>query len=139
MAHAVSLSCSPPHHPSSSLPKSHLGVADSGASGFYFSKNAPVTHLNTSAPRIQVKIANSIKLTSSATAQINHKHFPPATRHGHVMDNFPRTLICIAPLCNAGLRVTFTKHKVICQTASGTASLKVGTTPTKAVTGSFPS
>ncbi len=61
MAHPVSLSCSPPHHPSSSLPKSHLSVADSGASGFYFSKNAPVTHLNTSAPRIQVKIANSIK------------------------------------------------------------------------------
>ena len=120
MAHAVSLSCSPPHHSSSSLPKSHLGVVDSGASSFYFSKNAPVTHLNTSAPHIQVKIANGIKLTSSATAQINHKHIPPAAHHGHVMDDFPRILIGIAPLCEAGLSVTFTKHKVICQTASGT-------------------
>ena len=100
MAHAVSLSCSPPHHPSSSLPESHLCDVDSGASGFYFSKNASVTHLNTSAPRIQVKIANGIKLTSSTTAQINHKHIPPATCHGHVMDDFPRTLIGIAPLCN---------------------------------------
>ena len=93
MAHAVSLSCSPPHHPSSSLPKSHLGVVDSSASGFYFSKNDPATHLNTSAPSIQVKIANGIKLTSSATTQINHKHIPPATRQGHVMDEFLRTLI----------------------------------------------
>jgi hypothetical protein len=124
MAHTVSLSCSPPHHPSSSLPKPHLGVVDSGTSGFYFSKNAPVTHLNTSAPCKQVKIANGIKLTSSATAQINNKHIPPAAHHGHVMDNFPRTLIGIAPLCNAGLSVTFTKHKVICQTASGTSIIE---------------
>ena len=124
MAHPVSLSCSPPHQPSSSLPKSHLGVVDSGASGFYFSKNAPVTHLNTSTPRIQVKIANGIKLTSSATAQINHKHIPPAARHGHVMEDFPRTLIGIVPLCDAGLSVTFTKHKVICQTASNTSFIE---------------
>ncbi len=68
MAHAVSLSCSPPSHPRSSLLKSHIGVVNSGASGFYSSKRAPVTHLNTSAPRIQVKIANGTKLTSSATA-----------------------------------------------------------------------
>ncbi len=98
MAHTVSLSCSPPPHPSSSLPKSHIGVVNSGASSIYFSKNAPITHLNTSAPRIQVKIANGTKLTSSATAQLNHKHIPPAARHGHVMDDFPRTLIGIAPL-----------------------------------------
>ncbi len=37
------------------------------------------------------------------------------------MDDFSRTLIGIAPLCNAGLSVTFTKHKVFCQTASGTS------------------
>jgi hypothetical protein len=63
MAHAVSLSCSPLSHTCSSLPKSHIGVAHSGASSFYFSKRAPVTHLNTSAPRIQVKIANTLKPT----------------------------------------------------------------------------
>jgi hypothetical protein len=124
MAHAVSLSCSPSPHPASSLPKSHIGVVDSGASGIYFSKKAPVTHLITSAPRIRVKIANGTKLTSSATAQLNHKPIPPAARHGHVMDNFPRTLINIAPLCNAGLSVTFTKHKVICQNASGTSIIE---------------
>jgi len=40
------------------------------------------------------------------------------------MDNFPRTLIGIVPLCDAGLSVTFTKHKVICQTASGTSIIE---------------
>ncbi len=40
------------------------------------------------------------------------------------MDNFPRTLIGIAPLCNTGLSITFTKHKVICQTASGTSIIE---------------
>jgi hypothetical protein len=138
MAHAVSLSCSPPHHLSSSLPKSHLGVVDSGANSFYFSKNAPVTHLNTSAPHIQVTIANGIKSTSSATAQINNKHIPPAARHGHVMDDFPRTLIGIALLCDAGLSVTFTKHKVICQTAKGTSIIEGWRHPKKGSDWFFP-
>jgi hypothetical protein len=40
------------------------------------------------------------------------------------MGNFPRTLISITPLCDAGLSVTFTKHKVICQTASGTSIIE---------------
>ena len=113
--HAVSLSYSPPIHSTSSLPKSHLGVTNSGASGHFFSKNTPIAHLNTSAPCIKVSIANGIKSTSSATTQIKNKHIPPSTRHGHVMDDFPRTLIDIVSLCNADLSVTFTKHKVIAQ------------------------
>jgi hypothetical protein len=40
------------------------------------------------------------------------------------MDNFPRTLIGIASLCDVGLSVTFTKHKVICQTDSGTSIIE---------------
>jgi hypothetical protein len=119
MAHAVSLSCSPPLYSTSSLPKSHLGVANSGASSHIFSKNAPAIHLNTSAPRIKVSIANGIKSTSSVTAQIKNKRIPSAAHHGQVMDDFPRTLIGIAPLCNADLNVTFTKHKVIARDHEG--------------------
>jgi hypothetical protein len=40
------------------------------------------------------------------------------------MDDFPRTLISISPLCDAGLSLTFTKHKVICQNASGTSIIE---------------
>jgi hypothetical protein len=124
MAHAVSLSCSPRLHSTSSLPKSHFGVANSGASGFFFSKNAPIAHLNTSIPCIQVRITNGIKSTSSVTAQIKNKLIPSAAHHGHIMYNFPSTFIGIAPLCNTGLSVTFTKHKVITQDHSGNSILK---------------
>ncbi len=40
------------------------------------------------------------------------------------MGDSPRTLIGIATLCDAGLGVTFTKHKVICHTASGTSIIE---------------
>jgi hypothetical protein len=124
MAHDVSFSYSPPLHPTFPLPKSHLGVANSGASGFYFSKNAPVTHLNTSTPHIQVRIANGIKSTSSAPTQIKNKHIPPAAHHGHAMENFPRTLIDIGPICNAGLSANFTKQKVIVQDLKGNSIIE---------------
>ena len=127
MAQAVSLSCSPPptsNHACPSrisitqatfnrmLPDSHIGVADTGADHMYFSKDAPVEHKNKSAPTINVSIANGIKSTSSATAQLKNKNVPLAARQGHIMPEFPRTLFGIAPLCDAGLSVTFTKYHV---------------------------
>jgi hypothetical protein len=105
------LSCSPPISNPSHLPVNHTGVADTGASGIYFSKHAPVNHRNISAPSICVGIANSTIITcSSASAQLKLKNLPSSARQGHIMPSFTRTLVGIAPLCDAYLTVIFTKH-----------------------------
>jgi hypothetical protein len=49
MALTVSLSCSPPLPYLACLPTTYTGVANTGATGIYFSKNAPIDHCKTSA------------------------------------------------------------------------------------------
>ena len=46
---ATPSSCNPTH-----LPLAHTGIADSGASGFYFLPSAPVSNLNPQAPTVGV-------------------------------------------------------------------------------------
>jgi hypothetical protein len=124
MAHVVSLSCSPTLLSSAHLPATHIRVVNTGATGIHFSKNAPVDHLNTSASPIQVTITNGVNKISSASVQLKLKNLPPATRHGQVMEDFPRTLFGIAPLCNADLSITFTKHHVKACNQAGSTILK---------------
>ena len=45
----------PPH-----IPPSHTGIADSGASSFYFAPDAPVANYNSLAPTIGVYFANGL-------------------------------------------------------------------------------
>jgi hypothetical protein len=54
----------PPH-----IPPSHTGIANSGASSFYFASNAPVANYNSLAPTIGVRVANGLpkRLVASAT------------------------------------------------------------------------
>jgi hypothetical protein len=106
------LSCSPPTSNPSNLPVNYTGIADTGASGIYFTKNAPVNYRNTSAPSIRVGIADSTIARSSASAQLKLTNLPPSARQGHVMPSFTRTLFGIAPLCDADLTIIFTKHDV---------------------------
>jgi hypothetical protein len=106
------LSCSLPISNPSYLPINHTGVADTGASGIYFSKHAPVNHHSTSAPSICVGIANGTIACSLASAQLKLMNLPPSARQGHIMSSFTRTLVGIAPLCDANLTVIFTKHDV---------------------------
>jgi hypothetical protein len=51
------------------------------------------------------------------------------------MPSFTRTLVGIAPLCNANLTVIFTKHDVKAYNQAGTTILK----PVEPMTGIFPS
>jgi hypothetical protein len=106
------LSCSPPISNPPHLPINHTGVADTGASGIYFNKHTPVNHCGTFAPSICVGIANGTIACSSASAQLQLKNLLPSACQGHVMPSFTRTLVSIAPLCNANLTVIFTKHNV---------------------------
>jgi hypothetical protein len=55
----------PPH-----IPPSHTGIANSGASSFYFAPNAPVTNYNSLAPTIGVRVANSLPERSVASATL---------------------------------------------------------------------
>jgi hypothetical protein len=87
-------------------------VADTGASGIYFTKHTPINHHNTSAPSICVDTANGTIACSSASAQLKLMNLPPSSCPGHAMPSFTRILVGITPLCNANLTVIFTKHDV---------------------------
>ncbi len=55
----------PPH-----IQPSHTGIADSGASSFYFAPNAPVANYNSLAPTIGVRVANGLPKRSVASATL---------------------------------------------------------------------
>jgi hypothetical protein len=42
----------------SKLPATHIGIAESGANGFYFAPDAPVADYNPTAPTVGVRVAN---------------------------------------------------------------------------------
>jgi hypothetical protein len=106
------LSCSPPTSNPSNLPVNYTGIADTRASGIYFTKNAPVNYRNTSAPSIHVGIANGTIPGSSTSAQLKLTNLPPSACQSHVMPTFTRTLFSIAPLCDTNLTVIFSKHDI---------------------------
>jgi hypothetical protein len=106
------LSCSPPISNPSNLPINYTNIADTGASGIYFTQYAPVNQHNTSAPSIKVGTANGTIARSSASAQLKLTNLPPSACQGHGMPSFTRTLFSIAPFCNANLTVIFTKNDV---------------------------
>jgi hypothetical protein len=95
------------------LPSSHTGIADSGASGFYFAPGAPVSNLNPQAPAIVVRVANGLPEQSVASATLaSSPSLPPAAMQGHVMPSFPHTLIGLGPFANLGCQILFTKTAV---------------------------
>jgi hypothetical protein len=124
LAFAASLSCSPPTSNPSNLPVNYTGIADTRASGIYFTKHAPVNYRNTSAPSIRVGIADGTIARSSASTQLKLTNLPPSAHQGHVMPTFTRTLFGIAPLCDANLTVIFTKHDVKAINQAGATILK---------------
>jgi hypothetical protein len=99
---------------STNLPPSHMGIADSGASGIYFASNAPVPNLNPTAPSVGVRVANSLPVRSVASAMLaSAPSFPPAAMQGHVMPSFPHTLIGLGPFADLGCQIVFSKHAVL--------------------------
>ncbi len=105
---ATSNSYNPTH-----LPSSHTGIADSGASSFYFSSSAPVANLNPDSPTVCVREANRLpeRLVASATLALVPS-LPPAAMQSHVMPYFPHTLIGLGPFADLGYTITFTKTSV---------------------------
>ena len=113
-------SCNPTH-----LPLTHTGIANSGASGFYFLSSAPVSNLNPQAPTVGVRMANSLpeKLVASRTLALVPS-LPPAAMQGHIMPSFPHTLIDLGPFADLGCAIMFTKTAVTIVGPNGRCILK---------------
>jgi hypothetical protein len=95
------------------LPSSHTGIANSGASGFYFAPGAPVANLDPKAPTVGVRVANGLPEKSVASATLaSAPSLPPALMWGHVMPSFPHTLIGLGLFANLGCQIVFTKTAV---------------------------
>ena len=106
------LSTTPACNPTQ-LPPSHTGIADSGASGFYFAPGAPVANLDHKAPTVGVRVANGRPKRSVASATLaSAPLLPPAAMQGHVMPSFPHTLIGLGPFADLGCKIVFTKTAV---------------------------
>jgi hypothetical protein len=106
------LSCSLPIFNPSNLPVNNTGIADTRASGIYFTKHATVNHRNTSTPSIRVRTANGTIACSSTSVQLKLTNLPPPACQGHVMPSFTRILFHIAPLYDANLTIIITKNDV---------------------------
>jgi hypothetical protein len=85
------------------LPSSHTGIANSGASGFYFVLNAPIANINSRAPAIGVQVANGLPVRSIASATLaSVPSLLFAAMHEHVIPSFPHTLVGLGPFANQG-------------------------------------
>jgi hypothetical protein len=110
---------------STHLPLSHTGIANAGASTFYFSSMAPVANLNPEAPTVCVRVANGLPERSVARATLaTVPSLPPAAMQGHIMPSFPHTLIGLGPFADLGYTITFTKTGVFVVNPEGRCVLK---------------
>jgi hypothetical protein len=98
----------PPH-----VPSSYTGIANSGASSFYFAPNAPVANYNSLAPTIGVRVANGLpeRLVASATLALASS-LPRVAMSGHVMPSFPHTNIGLGTFADQGCTIAFTATTV---------------------------
>ena len=91
------------------LPISHTGIADSGASGFFFTDYSPTANRNQHAPTIGVRMANGRAEHSIASATLELVPLlPTAAMQGHVMPSFTNSLIGLGPFVDMGCTVVFT-------------------------------
>jgi hypothetical protein len=100
-------------NPPPNIPPSHTGIANSGASSFYFAPDAPVTNYNPRAPTIGVRVANGLPECSVASTTLAlASSLPQAAMLGHVMPSFLHTLIGLGPFADQGCSIVFTKTAV---------------------------
>ena len=102
------------------LRRADTAILDSGATGFYFSADAPVTDINTNGPAILVGTASGQRHSSTITAAHQLPDLPADfPRTGHVMKGFRDTLLGLGPICDAGCTVTFDDKAVTIKDREG--------------------
>ena len=97
---------------STKLAKQDTAVVDSGASGWYFTTDAPVSNVNKTAATIRVGIATGQAKTSEASCELPIPDLPPGL-FGHIMSGFAHNLFGIGNLCDQDFKFLFTKNLVI--------------------------
>jgi hypothetical protein len=106
------LACTTPNPPPM-LPAHHKCIADSKSNGHYFVPIAPVINYNPQAPTIGVHVANCCSKCSVASATLaSATALPQAALLGHVMPNFPHTLIGLGPFADKDCTIVFTQTAV---------------------------
>jgi hypothetical protein len=90
-----------------------MGIADSSASGFYFSPGTPVANYNSCAPTVGVTVANGCPIHPVASATLDSvSALPPAMMLDHVMPSFPHTLTGLGAFADQGCKIVFGKTSV---------------------------
>jgi hypothetical protein len=100
-------------NPPPTLPAHHTGITDSCSNGHYFAPDAPVANYNPQAPTVGVHVANGRPkhlVVSATLASITA--LPPAALSGHVMPNFPHTLISLGLFADQDCTIIFTQTTV---------------------------
>ena len=87
-------------------------IVDLGASGWYFTPNAPVSNIDPQASQIRVGTATGQPQLSSASCELPLEGMPPDL-FGHIMPAFRHNLLGIGILCDKDCKVLFTKEMVI--------------------------
>jgi hypothetical protein len=100
-------------NPPPMLPAHRTGIANSGSNGHYFAPDTPVANYNPQAPTVGVHVANGLpKCRVASPTLVSATALPPAALSGHVMPNFPHTLIDLGPFANQDCTVVFTQTAV---------------------------
>jgi hypothetical protein len=95
------------------LPAHHTGITDSRSNGHYFALDAPVANYNPQAPTVGVRVANCRpKCLVASTTLAFATALPPAALLGHVIPNFPHTLIGLGSFADQDCTIVLTQTAV---------------------------
>ena len=89
---------------------SNTAILDSGASGIYFTTDAPVLHVNPSAPI--TRVGDAAGNCHQSSAQASHQLSALPITKGNIMPTFKHNLFGVGQLCDNGCRVLFDTDKV---------------------------
>ena len=105
------------------LVKQDTDIVDSGASGWYFTPDAPVYNVNKTAATIRVGTATVQAQESEASCELPLPNMPPGL-FGYIMSGFTHNLFGIGNLCDKYCKVLFTKNLVIIYDSNNQPFLK---------------
>ena len=99
------------------LAKHDTAIVDSGASGWYFTPDAPVSNVNKTAATIRVGTETGQAQTSHASCKLPLPDLPPGL-FGHIMSRFTHNLFGITNICDKDWKVLFKKTRLLSITAT---------------------
>ena len=92
--------------------KQDTAIVDSGASGWYFTPDAPLSNVNKTAATIRVRTATGQAQEYEVSCKFPLTDLPPGL-FGHVMSGFTQNIFGNGNICDKYCKVLFTKHSVI--------------------------